>query len=112
MPDDLIITSNFIDKFKRGIINYDAASLFSLEPNPPWWYFCGMGIYFSRDYAKSFYEFFRNFASPHDATAAMNFSYSNKLRVKHFLPTLTEHMGDISRANPGLPVRKSIWFKE
>lgn len=110
MPDDLILTSNFIEKLEDGIANYEAASLFSLEQNPPWWYFCGMGIYFSKKYAKAFANFFEYSTTPHDAEAAMVFALKNNIRVKHFIPTLTEHVGDISRANPGMPIRASVCF--
>lgn len=112
MPDDLILTNNFIEKFNCGIGNYESASLFSLITNPPSWYFCGMGIYFTAKHVASFINYFNSTHIMHDSIAACHYAFSTKLKVKHFLPTLTEHMGDISRANPGLPIRKSIWFEE
>ena len=115
LPDDLILTNNFDKKVKNLVTNEDVCySLFHYFVYPhenPVIFPCGMGIILSNKHRIKMLEFAKRYRGKHDDEMIGLYCYYNHIPVIVAWPNLTEHVGDISRANPGAGLRKSVWFE-
>ncbi len=115
LPDDLILTSNFDKKVNNLVTDENTCySLFHCFVYPgenPVMFPCGMGIILSNKHRIKMLEFAKTYKGKHDDEMIGLYCYYNKVPVVVAWPNLTEHVGDISRTNPGAGLRKSAWFE-